>query len=269
MGDREDVILGAGLTGLSAALAFRDGGEDHWQIYEQEDRVGGHARSIVRDGYTFDYGPHILFAADTETEELIRDLLAGNFTAQERQAFIYHRAYDAYTRFPFQAHLHGLPKRLVADCLIDLVTAVEREARGHFAPTNYEEWMRGFFGDAIAEHLMIPYARKIWTVEPREMEFSWIGRRVPTPNFARVITGALGDDVEQVGATAEFWYPHQGGIEALPKALGQRVQGINLKRKLERIALPERVLHFSDGSTVPFGQAVYTLPLQLLADLVP
>jgi protoporphyrinogen oxidase len=267
--ERQDVVLGAGLTGLSAAYAFAEGGEDHWQVYDQEQRVGGHARSIVRDGYTFDYGPHILFAADDETEDLIRDLLAGNFRAQERQAFIYHRAYDLYTRFPFQAHLHGLPRQLVADCLIDLVGAIERQARGEFAPANYEEWMRGFFGDTIAEHLMIPYARKVWTVEPCEMDFNWIGRRVPTPDFARVISGALGDDVEQVGATAEFWYPLEGGIEALPRALGERVDGIHLERRLERIELPDRTLHFDDGSAVAFDTAVYTLPLHLVAELIP
>jgi protoporphyrinogen oxidase len=267
--ERQDVILGAGLTGLAAAYEFQQRGEDHWQAYEQAERVGGHARSIFRDGYTFDYGPHILFAADAETEELIRDLLAGNFRAQERQAFIYHHAYNLYTRFPFQAHLHGLPRQLVIECLIDLVTAIEGQARGGFAPANYEEWMRGFFGNAIAEHLMIPYARKVWTVEPREMDFSWIDRRVPTPDFARVISGALGDDVEQVGVTADFWYPLKGGIEALPKAFGERVEGVHLNRCLERIELPERTLHFSDGSTVPFDQAVYTLPLHKIAELLP
>jgi protoporphyrinogen oxidase len=267
--EREDVVLGAGLTGLSAAYSFQEGGEDHWQVYEQEERVGGHARSTVRDGYTFDYGPHILFAADVETEELIRDLLAGNFNAQERQAFIYHQAYDLHTRFPFQAHLHGLPRAVVAECLVDLVRAVEAQARGEFAPANYEEWMRGFFGDSIAETLMIPYARKVWTVEPHEMDFNWIGSRVPTPDFARVIAGALGDDVGQVGATAEFWYPINGGIEALPRALGERVRNVHLEHRLERIDLSRRTLEFAGGASVPFAQAVYTLPLHLVAALIP
>ncbi|MGH3025051.1 MAG: protoporphyrinogen/coproporphyrinogen oxidase, partial [Gaiellaceae bacterium] len=269
MAERQDVIIGGGLAGLSAAHAFQEGGEEHWQLYEREARVGGHARSIVCNGYTFDYGPHILFAADLETEELIRDLLSGNFRAQERRAFIYHLAYDLYTRFPFQAHLYGLPRAVVAECLVELVNAVERQARGAFAPTNYAEWMRGFFGDAIAEKLMIPYARKVWTVEPEEMDFNWIGRRVPTPDFARVIAGALGDDVEQVGATAEFWYPVRGGIEALPRALARRVGNIHLEHELEQIDLPRRRLQFSNGLAVPFGEAVFTLPLHLAARLIP
>jgi len=216
MSERQDVILGAGLAGLSAAYALQQAGQDHWQVYEREDRVGGLARTLEVEGYRFDFGPHILFTIDREMEELIRDLLGDNFHAQERRAYIYHHAHDLYTRFPFQAHLYGLPIEIVKECLVGLTEAVARQAAGEFSPTNYEEWMRGFFGTGIAEHLMIPYARKIWTVEPSTMDFSWIGRRVPTPDVERIVEGAVTPEVELVGATANFWYPREGGIEPLP-----------------------------------------------------
>ena len=58
-------------------------------------------------------------------------LLGENFTAQSREAYIYH-ASGIYTRFPFQAHLHGLPTEVVVDCLSSLVAAIERDARGEF-----------------------------------------------------------------------------------------------------------------------------------------
>jgi len=105
--ERQDVILGAGLAGLSAAYMLQELGDTHWQTYEREERVGGHARSVELDGYVFDFGPHILFAADPQIGALIRDLLGSNFTAQSREAFIYHHSYGAYTRFPFQAHQIG------------------------------------------------------------------------------------------------------------------------------------------------------------------
>lgn len=265
MPERQDVILGGGLAGLTAAYTFQQHGQDHWRVFEREDRVGGLARSQEVDGYLFDYGPHILFTIDDEMESLIRDLLGDNFHAQEREAWIYHQAHDIYTQFPFQAHLYGLPIPIVEECLVGLVRAVEAQARGEFEPTNYEEWMRGFFGEGIAEHLMIPYAKKIWTVEPSTMDFSWIGRRVPTPQVERIVRGALTDDVELVGATSKFWYPKEGGIEPLPRALGQRVEGmVELSRTAVKIELPEKRVHFDDGSIVPFDQLVYTLPLPYL-----
>ncbi|MGH9360299.1 MAG: protoporphyrinogen/coproporphyrinogen oxidase [Thermoanaerobaculia bacterium] len=264
MRERQDVILGGGLAGMTAAYTFQQAGEDHWQLYEKEERLGGLARSIAADGYLFDFGPHILFTIDAEMEALIRDLLGDNFHAQEREAYIYHHRCRLYTRFPFQAHLHGLPVEVVRDCLVGLVHAVERQARGAFQPANYEEWMRGFFGDGIAEHLMIPYARKIWTVEPSTMDFSWIGRRVPTPDYERIIAGALSGEVGQVGATASFWYPRRGGIEPLPRALGERLRNVHLNRRVERIEVTGKRLVFADGAVLPFAKLVYSLPLPLM-----
>ncbi len=269
MAERSDVILGAGLAGLTAAYTLQQAGEDHWQVFEREDRVGGLARSTAVEGYLFDFGPHILFTIDAEMEALIRDLLGDNFHAQERQAFIYHLASDLYTRFPFQAHLYGLPIPLVKECLVGLLEAARLQARGEFHPANYEEWMRGFFGDGIAERLMIPYAKKIWTVEPSTMDFSWIGRRVPTPDYERIIAGALTDDVAQVGATSSFWYTRSGAIEPLPKALGARVKNVQLGRAMERIELPAKQVVFTDGAIVPFEHLIFSLPLCYLPRFIP
>lgn len=264
MPERRDVILGAGLAGLSAAYALQKAGQREWQIYERNAIVGGLARTMQIDGYRFDYGPHILFTIDDEIRELIQDLLGENFHAQDREAYIYHHAHNLYTRVPFQAHLYGLPTAVVADCLNDLLRAVERQARGEFDPKNYVEWMRGFFGDGIADHLMIPYAKKIWTIEPDRMDFSWIGRRVPTPDAERIIRGALSDEVDRVGATSKFWYTKRGGIEPLPRALAARVENIHLERNMVKIELPERQLVFDDGDVVPFRHLVYSLPLPFL-----
>ena len=268
MTERQDIILGAGLAGLTAAYTLQERGESHWQVYEKEDRVGGHARSLTVDGFLFDFGPHILFTRDSEMEDLIRHLLAGNFRAQHRQAFIYHARHKTYTRFPFQAHLHGLPVSLVTRCLADLVTALEDRARGEHAPENYEQWMRGTFGTAIAETLMIPYARKIWTVEPDTMDFSWIDRRVPTPDVARIVLGALTDDVADIGATATFWYPQHGGIEALPRALGERVDNVQFGQAMERLDPGRKLLSLRDGTQLHYDSLIFTLPLNTLSQYV-
>ena len=252
------------MAGLSAAYTLQTAGQCDWRIYEREAMPGGLARTKLIDGYRFDYGPHILFTIDDEMRELIQNLLGDNFHAQDRQAYIYHHAHDLYTRFPFQAHLHGLPTAVVAECLNGLVHAVERQARGEFNPKNYLEWMRGFFGDGITEHLMVPYAKKIWTIDPEHMDFSWIGRRVPTPDVERIIRGALSDEVAQVGATSQFWYTKRGGIEPLPRALAARVENIHFERTAVKIELPKRELVFDDGEVVPFGHLVYSLPLPFL-----
>lgn len=269
MAERRDVILGAGLSGLAAAYTFKQAGSDEWQVYERNDTVGGLARSIVKDGYTFDYGPHILFTIIDKMKDLITDLLGDNFHAQDRKAYIYHQQHDLYTEFPFQAHLYGLPANIVRDCLVGLVHALEAQARGEFHPTNYENWIRGFFGDGIADHLMVPYARKIWAVEPGTMSYTWAaGDRVPAPDAARIIEGALYSDAEKVGTHSKFWYTKQGGISELSVALSRRVDNIHLGKTIARIELPEKQVVFEDGEIVPFRRLVLTSPLCYLNDLV-
>ena len=233
-------------------------------MLEKEHEPGGHARSVVVDGYVFDFGPHILFSNDPAMEALIRDLLGENMRAQERQAFIYHAAHDLYTRFPFQAHLYGLPVELVRECLVGLVDAVERRARNGFEPANYEQWMRAMFGDGIADRLMIP-------VRAKDLDGRAVGDglqldrpRVPTPDVERIVTGALTDDVAQVGATSHFWYPWHGGIASLGSALAERVTGIELGARWPRSISARRVVRLADGDELAFDELILTLPLCFL-----
>jgi len=53
------VIIGGGLGGLSAAIHLRLAGHEV-TLFEANDRVGGRANVIKRDGFTFDTGPSLL-----------------------------------------------------------------------------------------------------------------------------------------------------------------------------------------------------------------
>jgi phytoene dehydrogenase-like protein len=56
---RTAIVIGAGLGGLSAAIHLRLAG---WQVrlLEANERVGGRAHIIERDGFRFDAGPSLL-----------------------------------------------------------------------------------------------------------------------------------------------------------------------------------------------------------------
>jgi len=99
------------------------------------------------------------------------------------------------------------------------------------------------------------------------MEFSWIGPRVPTPDYERITAGALTGDVDQVGATSHFWYPKRGAIEPLPRALGQRLRNVHLQRQAVRVELPQKQVVFTDGAVVPFDHLLFSLPLPFIPRL--
>src|SRR2546426_3904385 len=107
------VVLGAGLTGLSASLHL----SQDWDVVvlEKEAEVGGVARSRLTDGFTFDYTGHLLHLRDDGVKQLVERLLPGAFERCERKAFVF--SHGTYVPFPFQANLHGLPPPVVAECL--------------------------------------------------------------------------------------------------------------------------------------------------------
>lgn len=111
------IVIGAGPTGLSAAYHL---GPDAL-LLEQHDRVGGWCRSIVDNGFTFDYAGHIMFSNDPYVHDMYRLLLGDNVHWQDREAWVYSKG--VFTRYPFQGSLYGLPAEVIQECLIGAIEA--------------------------------------------------------------------------------------------------------------------------------------------------
>lgn len=260
--EHKNIILGAGLSGMSAGYHLNE----DYAIFEKNSEIGGLARSEESDGFIFDYAPHILYTVNEYASNLIHQLLKGNIHIKKRQAFIYHGQYDLYTQFPFQAHLFGLPSSVILDCLKGVAKKFTNNDQPK--PENYEDWIYQKFGKGIAEHLMIPYSKRIWTVDPKTMNYEWIDRRVPDPDFEVILEGALTDMTKQTGFNNDFWYPINGGIEALPKALSGEVQNIHLEMEASRITPDKKIVEFKNGDTVKYERLISSLPLPSIIDMI-
>lgn len=260
---RKVVILGAGLSGLSAAYHLKG----KCEVFEKNSEVGGLCRSIKIDGFTFDYGPHILYTINPYISRLIKGFLRGNLISRQREAWIYHKKYDCYTRFPFQSHLFGLPKDVIKECILDLFQAKMVRGKNKY-PKDYYEWMKNTFGKGITEHLMVPYAKKLWTVDPTLMNYDWIERRVPQPDLDTILDGALGELNRRVGFNNDFWYPNRGGIHALPNAFAKHLSSIKLNRKVIKIDVKRKEMTFKTGENVGYDRLISTLPLPVIVKLI-
>jgi UDP-galactopyranose mutase len=190
--------------------------------------------------------------------QLIRDLLSTNLHIQLREAWIYHKLYDVYTRFPFQSHLYGLPIPVVKDCILGFFNTLKKSDK---KPNDYEDWIIWNFGEGIAKHLMIPYAKKIWTISPKRMNFAWVWNRVPRLSMEELLDGALQDNPKLFGFNTEFWYPIQGGIEGLPFSFLSNVKNVHLNKEMTCIYLRHKWVEFSDKTKVDYENLISTLPL--------
>ncbi len=292
------VIVGAGPTGLSAAYHLQEGAV----LIDKNASVGGWCRSICDHGFTFDHAGHIMFSNDPYVLTLYQMLLGDNLHWQDREAWIYSK--NVYTRYPFQGALYGLPPKVIGECIVGAVEArfgapdavAEKAATastaavkpvedccadgtacvanaGAISPRkrdtqNFEEFIYQVWGKGIARHFAIPYNRKLWTLPLTEMETSWLGGRVPLPDLAQIIEGALEPAPKPMGPNARFGYPLRGGFQALMEGFVPHIKGkLELNAEAARLLPREHVLVMADGSRYRYEHLVSTMPLPELVKL--
>jgi protoporphyrinogen oxidase len=256
------LILGGGLAGLSTAYHLGRGRD--WLLVEKEDKVGGRAGSLRKDGFTFDHTGHLLHLHDPEGRRLIGRLLAGNLDSLERSSWIF--SHGTYTRYPFQANTHGLPESVVAECVAGFMRNVHRPQAMGAAPS-FEEWCLKTFGRGICRHFMFPYNRKLWRRPLSWLTTEWQGRFLPKPSAEEVLYGALTEQKKFFGYNAFFRYPLRGGSQALPDALARGLPGIRLRSRVLSVDLRERVARVKGLGEVRYERLVNTLPLPEFLDL--
>ena len=76
MAPKRVAIIGAGLSGLSAAFELSCAGVP-FDIYEAANRTGGIVRSSVRDGFLIEHGADSWIAQKPWLEDLARDIEGG------------------------------------------------------------------------------------------------------------------------------------------------------------------------------------------------
>jgi protoporphyrinogen oxidase len=269
------VILGAGLTGLSAAWHLRQ----PFMLVERAESVGGKARSHRRQGHTFDITGHWLHLRDARVQALVRELCADQeWVEVERRTSVH--SHGARLEYPFQANLHGLPLEVVQECLVGFVEAREAAARGDAPAQTFEQYAVARFGRGIARHFFVPYNTKLWGMHPDQLTSSWVSRFVPVPDARQVIGGALGLRQEGLGYNASFTYPRAGGIDHLPTALrsaiDSRIEGepdgasVHTGSSAEEVDVVARRVKLSDRKDwVTYDSLISTIPLPELVARTP
>lgn len=250
------VILGAGVAGLSAAFHLK--GKDY-QIFEKEGEVGGLCRSVVHNGFTFDYTGHLLHIGQSYTQELLNDLLPNQLIRHQRRSTIFFQG--SYVPFPFQANLWALPKEITKECLLEFIRTTCGEVKEE---NDFRSWIYQAFGSGIAKYFMVPYNEKLWRIPLDEISLEWVEKFIPRPTLKEVIDGALGINLKGFGYNQEFLYPLKGGIGVLPQAFLAKGEGIHLGKEAQSIDIEKKVIQFHDGSETKYGTLISTLPLDEL-----
>ena len=260
------LIIGAGLSGLSAAYKLEEKNENYLVI-ESESKVGGLCKTHSEHGFYFDYTGHLLFFKKKKIKEFVRDILVDNIIEDiRRKAAIYIK--NRYIQYPFQQNLYGLPTEIIQECLVGFIEAYYKNE--HLPPTKYnsfEDWILANLGEGIAKHFMFPYNKKLWTVDPSKMTCEWMGKYVPKPNLEEVIRGSISMDKSKVGYNVTFSYPKLGGIQVLPEGIAKKVRNIKLDERIIEIDLENKIVLSTKGE-YEYQYLISSMPLKKFISII-
>ena len=304
----ELVIIGAGPAGLSAALDAAEAGH-RCTLVEASGAVGGMAGSFEFAGQRVDYGSHRLHFAlgDRQRirfERLLGDDLQvrprnGRIRLRNRWIGFPLRTWDLLTHVPpsfglrVAADMVTGPLRRTPDTRLDHPSgpSFDTEVRARLGSLDrspgrsFDTEIRARLGPTVADEFYGPYARKLYGVEPAELDAELARRRVSAASAGDVLRRMI-----RTGNASgrQFLYPRRGYgqlSEALAAAAVDAGVDVRLSAAAAGIALgaegvvvqlqsQERqtgeTLEAGTGAqeTVSADAVLSTLPIPTLASIV-
>ena len=179
-----DLILGAGITGLSYAM-FK--GDQDYVVVEKESEVGGYCRTTKRNGFVWDFSGHFFHFQKQD----IKDLIMSRMNQEElvsviKQTRIKYK--DLLVDYPFQKNIHQLSKAELLDCLFDLFSNTQLDY------DNFQEMLYCKFGKSIAEKFLIPYNEKLYACDLNSLDKNAMGRFFPYADKEDIIRNFKSSD---------------------------------------------------------------------------
>ena len=263
------VIIGAGPTGLGAAVRCLDLGHTNFTVIDSAP-VGGLSRSYVDDkGFLWDIGGHVIFSHYSYFDDVM-DFSTNEWLSHQRESWVW--CQDVWVPYPFQNNIHRLPPAARAECLDGLLDVFKEKFEGH--PQNFREYFTRQFGPGIAKYFMAPYNFKVWAVPPETMSTEWMGERVATVDVRRVCKNVcMQTDDLGWGPNAQFRFPVHGGTGGIWSRLAARVQA-NLPDggkaqfmtgsddfRVLRVDAGAKEVHLRDGTKVAYDTLISTMAI--------
>jgi len=252
------VILGAGLTGLSAAYHFEKKRFYDIKIFEKESVCGGLCRSIKHDGFTFDFTGHLIHCKDTYSKNLIEKILPSETRNKiGRNSFVF--THNKFVPYPFQMNLLGLPDQIIAECICGFAKRKHQIKN----PENFYQWALKYFGAGIAKHFLFPYNDKILKFNLKKIHPSWTGNFVPKTTIKDLFEGLRDSKTKDtVGYNHHFYYPKKGGIQFFIDNFRKQIKSkVDKNYVAKKINFREKTVIFENGHKENFEILITTIPL--------
>ena len=204
-------IIGAGLTGLSAAWKLSETGKYNIEIFEAADCPGGMSATFKENCYSLDYGPHKIFTVLDDVFAEVKTLFSnGEMLTIPKKSRI--RLEGEFLDYPVGIKDLFLKIGLFTGFLCG-ASYLYTQLKSLIIPSpdkSYEDYIKNRFGSVIYNLVFASYARKIWA-EPDTLDVMVAKRRVVIPNLLEMFKQMiLKQKSDKIISADEFYYPKDG-----------------------------------------------------------
>jgi len=248
---KKTVIIGAGISGLSAAYFLKN----PCTILEEKPYAGGLCCSFYENGFTFDCSGHFIHIKDEEIKSLVNKL-SGGTDEIVRNASIYIN--DLFVPYPFQASLAYLDEKTKKECVDGVL---KRKDVDISVKMPFLRWSEAMFGKGITKYFMKPYNEKLWSHDLMKMTAEWTGPFVPRPDAQSIIKSAYSKSRQKYGYNSTFYYPKKNGCQALINGFVKNCKNIEFNSKSSAINIKNKTVVTREGKKYKYDNLISTQPL--------
>ena len=280
----ETLIVGAGPTGLGAAIRLNQLGQNDFLLVDQNPKPGGLSSTVCTpEGFLFDLGGHVIFSHYQYFDDLLASAI-DEWITHERISYVLFK--DRWIPYPFQNNLSLLPVDDQVKCIRGAIKAAKLSSTSQ-KPLNFNEWMTYTMGDGIADVFLRPYNKKVWAYDPEIMSCTWLGERVAVVDAESAAEQIIRKTVNHSwGPNAVFKFPKKGGTGAIWSAVGEmipmekvaygwKLQGLDVSERRARLrkvtsldsAKDDQLVQEPEDMIINYTNLISSIPLDILFNL--
>jgi protoporphyrinogen oxidase len=205
--DGQFVVIGAGPAGLTAAYELAKLGLRP-VVVEQQNLVGGLARTAQYRGYFFDMGGHRFFTKVKEVTRMWHELLDENLIRRPRLSRIYYeKKFFYYPLRPLNA-LRGLG---LWEGLLIVLSYLKSQLGPNRHEDTFEHWVTNRFGKRLFEIFFKAYTEKVWGISCSELKAEWAAQRIKDLSLRTALLNMFLQSKKTIKTLIEeFDYPRYG-----------------------------------------------------------
>jgi len=256
------LIIGAGPTGLGAGWRLKELNINEFIILEKNSYPGGLAFTLKDpNGFLWDFGGHVLFSHYKYFDDVYEKVMNKNYYQHLRESYVIYSK-NEWIPYPFQYNIHHFKNKQL---IFELVKSAIINPYVKIKVKNFHDWILKIFGEKIAEIFMIPYNNKVWAIDPKLMNYHWVGERVATINPELILESAiLHKDHISWGPNNKFKFPKYGGNITLWKNIAEKIKSfIKYETEVRKIDIKNKFVLTNKDNKINYQYLINTAPLDL------